>query len=82
MDVLYGVVIALFVLWLALRLYPWRQPGQQRARLAASAALGAAFGLYALGHYLTHQFSWWDWAFVVLAVMFPVEEIRRARREK
>jgi hypothetical protein len=50
--------------------------------VAASVALGAAFGLYALGHYLTHQFSWWDWAFVGLAVMFPVEEIRRARREK
>jgi hypothetical protein len=82
-DVLYGVVIALFVFSLALRLYPWRhKPGQQRSRLAASVALGAAFGLYALGQYLTHHFTWWDWAFVVLAVMFPVEEIRRARREK
>ena len=83
MDVLYGVVLALFVPWLALRLYPWRhKPAQQRSRLAASVALGASFGLYALGHYLTHRFSWSDWALVGLAVMFPVVKIRKARREK
>jgi hypothetical protein len=46
MYVLFGVVIALYVLALALWLYPWHdKPKQQRSRLAASVALGAAFGL-------------------------------------
>jgi hypothetical protein len=83
MYVLFGVVIALYVLALALRLYPWRdRPRRQRSLLAASVALGAAFGLLALGQYLTHARGWAMWAFVVLAVLFPVEGIVRARREK
>jgi hypothetical protein len=86
MYVLFGVVIALYVLALALWLYPWHdKPKQQRSRLAASVALGAAFGLLALSFYLTHTFSWHVWALVVLAVMFvmfPVAGIIRAWREK
>jgi type IV secretory pathway VirB2 component (pilin) len=82
MDALFGMVCALFVL--ALNLYaPWgNKLKQQLSSLAGSVALGAAFGLLALGFYLAHARSWQVWVFVVLAVMFPVAGIIKARREK
>jgi hypothetical protein len=43
--------------------------------LAASVAFGAGTGLAALGLYLTHAGSWEVWPVVVLAVLFPVQEV-------
>lgn len=55
---------------------PWHdKPKQQRSRLAASVAFGAGTGLAALGLYLTHAGSWEVWPVVVLAVLFPVQEV-------
>ena len=50
-----GVGIALCVLALAVRFYPWHDTRRrQRARLAAWVAWGALFGLLALSFYLSH----------------------------
>jgi threonine/homoserine efflux transporter RhtA len=49
------VMIALFVLALAVRFYPWHDPRKfRRTRLAAWVAWGALFGLLALSFYLSY----------------------------
>lgn len=82
-DVLTLVVgIALFVLALAVRFYPWHDTRKrQRARLAAWVAWGALFGLLALSFYLSHAHGHaipiWR-----IAPLFAVAPMIMARREK